>query len=193
MQSLPDDALWFRGLMEAAEPYLMRDGYLGMPVGRCKELWREQTGADGRAGDKLACDLCQGYTLDMEPNADSASARKESSLGSAGHAGPSLLGSTYLAAQVCPAQICSNQSRQRDYLKDRCKAAFLPACFNSLKAIYFCSSCSWLMSAWTHTGKCCTTCTDPCKSAGCVYILTADLVSSPACGLDKAKVRNFDV
>lgn len=70
-----------------------------MPVRMCKEIWSE-TGGAGYAGDKLPCDLCQGYTLDMEPNADSASATEDLSSGSAGYAGPSLLGSTYLAAQV---------------------------------------------------------------------------------------------
>ena len=61
----------------------------------------------GYAGDKLPCDLCQGYTLDMEPNADSASATEHPMLGSGDEAGPSLLGSTYLAAQVSTAPYCT--------------------------------------------------------------------------------------
>ena len=48
----------------------------------------------------LPCDLCQGYTLDVEPLADSASASEQSMDGNGAYAGPSLLGSTYLAAQV---------------------------------------------------------------------------------------------
>ena len=66
---------------------------------KLSRLYSEQTSADC-AGDRLPCDLCQGYTLDMEPNANSASAAEQSVLGPKGDADPSLLGSTYLASQV---------------------------------------------------------------------------------------------
>ena len=51
------------------------------------------------AGDRLPCDLCQGYTLDLESHAASESASNSLS-GQSGIPGPSLLGSTYLAVQV---------------------------------------------------------------------------------------------
>ena len=54
----------------------------------------------GFAGDKLQCDLCQGYTLDVEPSSDCDLGPGESLSGQDGAIGPSLLGPTYLAAQV---------------------------------------------------------------------------------------------
>ena len=54
----------------------------------------------GSAGDKLQCDLCQGYTLDVEPSSDCDLGPGESLSGQDGAIGPSLLGPTYLAAQV---------------------------------------------------------------------------------------------
>ena len=54
----------------------------------------------GSAGDQLQCDLCQGYTLDVEPSPDFDLGPGESLSGQDGAIGPSLLGPTYLAAQV---------------------------------------------------------------------------------------------
>ena len=83
----------------------------------------ELTGAANHAGDKLPCDLCQGYTLDMEPSSDSSSANEHLALSSAEGSLTrlSLLGSTYLAAQVdhedvqrfyADAYVCPSQSMQ---------------------------------------------------------------------------------
>ena len=53
------------------------------------------------AGNKLPLELCQGYTMELTLPDDSGNSGTGTSAAAQAYLGPSILGSTYLAAQVC--------------------------------------------------------------------------------------------